>query len=155
MLTLASLVIGAHLHTVHVDSDKDLPVALRTTDHTPGLYLRTENGWTAGIARNSLGRASVYLAQTIETADGRFALTVGAITSYQYRNVYGQQACRKGYQSVPGNECVWRHGATNAVLRPLVAPSWAIHEAAPYLGGAVPRLVLLGKGLNISIEASF
>lgn len=149
---LASVVIGAHLHTFHFGREDTHP-ALPLRDSTPGLYVRTEHGWTAGIVpRNSYGFASVYLAQTIETADGRFALTLGAITGYQIRKVYRDDVCRPGYVSTPSDPCWTKHGKTNAVLRPLIAPSIAFPEARPYLLGGTPRVVVLGKGVNLSIE---
>lgn len=153
--TVASVVIGAHLHTFHFGGNGDLPPALRNTDRTPGLYLRTESGLTAGVARNSLRRTSVYLAQTWATDNERWSLTVGAITGYRYRWVTGQHVCRPGYTSAPENPCLYQHGKTRAHLRPLIAPSWAWIEARPYLGGATPRVVLLGKGVNLAIEARF
>lgn len=145
--TAAALVIGAHIYTVHFGRD-DAPVGYRNQDTTPGLYLRTESGLTAGIARNSLGRASVYLGQTWSTDDGRWSLTVGAITGYQYQTIRGQHVCRHGYTHTAAAPCEFKHGKTNAVLRPLVAPSFAL----PAIGGITPRIVLLGKGVNLSLE---
>ncbi len=147
--------VGLHLHTFHVGSDGSMPPALRNTDSTPGLYVRTESGLTAGIARNSLRRTSVYLAQTWTTDDERWSLSLGAITGYRYRWVTGQHVCRPGYTSVPNNPCRYQHGKTNAHLRALIAPSWAWVEARPYLGGATPRVVLLGKGVNLSVDFEF
>lgn len=53
----------------------------------PGLYVKRDDGLTAGLLRNSYGRASVYAGWTLETADGRLAVTVGAITGYPARDV--------------------------------------------------------------------
>jgi hypothetical protein len=67
---------GAHLFSRHENA-----ASFRDGNH--GLYaqhLRT--GITAGIVRNSYGRTSAYLGKTWHTADGRFALTAGAITGY-------------------------------------------------------------------------
>lgn len=151
--TAASLVIGAHLHTFHVGREK-APAGLRNSDSTPGLYVRSDSGLTAGIARNSLRRTSLYLAQTWETESGRFAITAGAITGYRNRKVYGQHVCPAGHYHLPeiGAPCSYRHGTTNAHLRPLIAPSWAWIEARQYLGGATPRVVLLGKGISFAVE---
>lgn len=147
--------VGLHLHTFHLGGDGDLPPALRNTDHTPGLYVRSESGLTAGIARNSFRRTSVYLAQTWTTDDERFSVSVGAITGYRYKTVTGQRACPEGRTHAVNYYCEWNYGKTSAHLRPLLAPSWAWIEARPYLGGATPRVVLLGKGVNVSIEARF
>lgn len=142
---VASLVIGAHVYTAHAPGH-DGP-ALQ--DFNPGLYARTESGLTFGAVRNSLGRPSLYLAQTWETQDKRFALTVGAISGYQYRRIEGQRVCRAGYVHAEANPCYYMHGKTNAVLRPLIAPSIAL----PAIGGVTPRVSLLGKGVHFSIEA--
>ena len=152
--TAAALVIGVHIHTFHFDSQRDVPAAFRTTDSTPGLYVRTESGLTAGIARNSLRRTSFYLAKTWTTDDGRWSLTAGGITGYKYQRHLGQHACRDGYISAKHNPCWFNHGASKFAVRPLIAPSWAWIEARPYLGGATPRVVLLGKGLSVAVEWS-
>ena len=143
----AGVVLGAHLHTIHIGREK-APAGLRNSDSTPGLYVRSDSGLTAGIARNSLRRTSVYVAQTWTTSDGRWSLTVGAITGYQYRTVRGQHACGEGQTHFPAAPCEFKHGKTNAVLRPLIAPSIAL----PAIGGISPRVVLLGKGVNVSLE---
>lgn len=143
-----AVTIGAHLHTFHIGSQNDVPPALRNTDRTPGLYIRADSGLTAGIVRNSLRRTSVYLGQTWSTDDGRWSLTVGAISGYQYRLVRGQRACFEGFTHFPTAPCEFSHGKTSAVLRPLIAPSVAL----PAIGGVTPRVVLLGKGINVSVE---
>lgn len=147
--TAAALTIGAHLHTFHIGRDS-APPSLRVNDSTPGLYLRTESGLTAGIARNSLRRTSVYLAQTWSTDDGRWSLSAGVITGYKNRKVYGQHVCAAGREHRPDLDapCSYRHGKTNAHLRPLIAPSVALSA----IGGVTPRVVLLGKGINVSVE---
>ena len=52
----------------------------------PGAYVRTADGWTAGVYRNSIQHTSVYAGWTTGTAlaDGvRAEVTLGAITGYQ------------------------------------------------------------------------
>lgn len=149
LTTFAAVVIGAHLYTPHFGGDGDTPESLRVRDNTPGLYIRTESGLTAGVVRNSLSRTSFYAGQTWTTDNGRWSLTIGAMTGYQYHNVYGQHACRTGYTSTADNPCMYRYGKTNAVLRPLIAPSVAL----PTIVGLTPRVSLLGKGVHFSLEA--
>lgn len=72
-------VVGLHLVSAH--SRPGFEAA------NPGLYLKRDDGLTAGVLRNSYGRTSVYAGWTLETADGRLALTVGAITGYPARSV--------------------------------------------------------------------
>lgn len=71
---LAAVTIGLHLFTAHSAGGLE-PV-------NPGIYARTEAGLTVGVMRNSYRRTSVYGGWTFETADRRFALTVGAVHGY-------------------------------------------------------------------------
>jgi len=83
-------VIGAHLVSLHSNPSYITVVdvhgnTLQTRQYetiTPGAYVRLANGATFGAFRNSYGRGSAYAGYTFETADGRFALTVGGITGY-------------------------------------------------------------------------
>lgn len=83
-------VIGAHLVSLHSSPSYITKVdvhgnTLEQRDYetvTPGVYARLRNGATFGAFRNSYGRGSAYLGYTFETADGRFALTVGGVTGY-------------------------------------------------------------------------
>lgn len=75
---LAGFTIGMHLLTLHSAPGYE--------SQNLGIYGRhAASGITAGLYRNSEGRASVYLGQTFETADRRFALTVGAVGGYRER----------------------------------------------------------------------
>lgn len=71
--------VGAHLATWHAKPGFEAA--------TYGIYARWDNGATLGALRNSEGRASVYLAKTWSTADGRFSLTAGGITGYRSASV--------------------------------------------------------------------
>ena len=83
-------VIGAHLVSLHSNPSYITVVdvhgnTLQTRQYetvTPGAYVRLANGATFGAFRNSYGRGSAYAGYTFETADGRFALTVGGVTGY-------------------------------------------------------------------------
>lgn len=145
--------VGLHLYSPHFDAEKDVPAHLRSSDFTPGVYWRGDSGLTVGLVRNSLKRWAVYGGHTFETDDGRWALTLGAITSYKYRRHYGQAVCRKGYHHTKADPCWFDHGTTNAHLRVLIAPSFAWHEAKPYIG-ATPRIALLGKAVSFSLEVT-
>ena len=67
------LTVGAHALSIHGSS--------RYETLTPGLYVRTESGLTAGVLRNSHGRPGAYAGQTWER--NGWALTVGAIAGYE------------------------------------------------------------------------
>ena len=71
-----ALVLGLHLATAHLGAAQGLQAA------TPGIYLRTEAGLTAGVYRNSNGRTSSYAGWTWETEGRGLALTLGAVTGY-------------------------------------------------------------------------
>lgn len=82
VLILAASAAQAATVGVHTFSLHDAP-GYRTT--TPGLYLRTDAGFTAGAMKNSHGRTSIYAAWSISTDESRpisAALTLGAITGY-------------------------------------------------------------------------
>src|SRR5687768_5347830 len=49
----------------------------------PGLYYRSDAGWTAGAYRNSLRRTSAYAGHTWQW--DRLALTAGGVTGYSDR----------------------------------------------------------------------
>lgn len=72
---LQGMVIGLHLLTAHTAGGME-PM-------NPGLYVRMPAGFTAGAYRNSEGCGSAYAGWTVETADRRFALTVGGVTGYR------------------------------------------------------------------------
>lgn len=78
-LATATITLGVHLFSVHTAAGLE-PV-------NPGLYVRHESGFTAGAFRNSYRRTSAYAGYTFETADRRFALTVGAVTGYPAKAV--------------------------------------------------------------------
>lgn len=130
-------ILGLHLLSAHAHPGYDTV--------TPGLFVRSPGGITAGVLRNSVGRPGVYLGQTFETADGRFALTLGAITGYRTH-------CE-------GRRVPW-HGGTNVLEfcddsnkpKPLVAASVAIPEMR--FADFTPRLSFCGKALTLSIERS-
>lgn len=66
--------LGLHLATAHQRGGYE--------DATPGLYARDPSGLTFGLLRNSMGRTSLYAAQTWQTDSRRWALTAGVISGY-------------------------------------------------------------------------
>ena len=72
------VMLGLHLATVHVTPGSGVPERWAN----PGAYVQWANGLTAGAYRNSQGRLGAYAGRTFTTADGRWALTVGAVTGY-------------------------------------------------------------------------
>lgn len=83
-MSTEALLVGIHLLTGHFAS----ATASDLESVTPGIYVRTEAGATAGLYRNSNGKASAYLGWTWTTRDGRFALTAGGVTGYEGAPVY-------------------------------------------------------------------
>jgi hypothetical protein len=93
----AQTTVGLHLATQHLEhSTQDLQTL------TPGVYLRTESGFTAGSFRNSYSRSSVYAGWTWQTDDGRFALTAGAITGYSAAKVMPLVTPSVRFELAPG-----------------------------------------------------
>lgn len=125
MATAEALVIGLHLATAHFAGAS----ASEMQAVTPGIYVRAASGLTAGAYRNSDGRGSVYAGWTWATANGRWAITAGAVTGYPH-----------------------------ARLSPLVVPSmrlelgggWGLRVAGlpkPHSGGAA--------GVHVAIEGGW
>jgi hypothetical protein len=133
---LHGLVIGLHLVSAHV------PEAKYTNNENPGVFVRTESGWTAGIYRNSLKRTSVYGGFTFTTdavAILPLSLTVGVVSGYKKRRV--ETSCAAlGISSVPFSDVCFHYegnSRTNASL--MLSPSVALPAAQQYIG-VVPRL---------------
>lgn len=72
--------VGIHLTTAHFGQHN-------LEADTPGVYVRTDSGFTAGVYRNSYRRTSAYTGWTWETESKRFAITVGAVTGYSASKV--------------------------------------------------------------------
>lgn len=121
--------MGVHLYSVHA------PAKDYQNNENPGLYIRTAEGWTAGVYRNTLRRTSVYAGYTVDYAP--FSLTVGAISGYQRkyeRVVAGPNGeCDNG---TGFRYCTQQTGATRGAITLLLAPSVAL----PPVLGAVPRV---------------
>jgi hypothetical protein len=112
---------GVHLVSIHERAGFET--------FTPGLYLRSVSGLTVGLLSNSYGLPSAYAAQTWETADQRFALSLGVIT---------------GYPSAP--------------VSPLLVPSWRVGawQGLALRVSYIPKPPRDGasSALHISIEAT-
>jgi hypothetical protein len=67
--------VGLHIASVH------MPARSIYNNANPGVYYRSDAGWTAGVYHNSLSRPSVYAGYTLQY--GRFGLTAGGATGYQ------------------------------------------------------------------------
>lgn len=134
---------GLHLVSVHV------PARAQQNNVNPGIYVMTENGFTAGVYRNTLNRISVYAGITAEA--GPFAITLGASTGYQRRRITVDCGDRKLIN------CWEEEGSSNAFLQPFLSPSVRL----PEVFGATPRLSYIpGIGnstsvLHLSVERRF
>ena len=65
--------LGVHLASHHFPQSE-------FNNFNPGLYYRSDAGWTAGAYRNSLRRGSAYAGYTWQR--GAIGLTAGGITGY-------------------------------------------------------------------------
>ena len=79
-----SLVVGVHLISAHMpgtytDADGNRH-ALETI--TPGIYVKTDEGYTAGAYLNSFSKPSAYAGYTLETPGQTYALTLGVVSGY-------------------------------------------------------------------------
>ncbi len=110
-----SITLGLHLMTAHAASGYE--------SVTPGIYIRHESGLTAGAYRNSIKRPSLYAGYTFETADKRWALTVGAVTGYEKRCRIDRFEHEGGIATVP------RCSGHTGKVGPLIAPSVKLGDA--------------------------
>jgi hypothetical protein len=67
---------GLHVASVHI------PARSAYNNVNPGVYYRSDAGWTAGVYHNSLSKTSAYAGYTLQY--GRFGLTAGGATGYQH-----------------------------------------------------------------------
>lgn len=140
---LSGIVIGLHLASVHVPA--------RDAQHNlnPGIYVRDQaTGITAGTYRNTLGRQTFYVGETMNA--GPFALTIGVASGYQRRDV----PCPAEEARFFYTTCFDRTGGVKTYLTPLLAPSVRL----PAVFGVTPRLTfmpgLAGRGnvFHLSVE---
>lgn len=156
---LDGLVLGLHLVSVHVPANDGL------NNNNPGIYVRNDAGWTAGLYYNSLERTSVYGAYTFTTQalspNLPLSLTVGAITGYQRRKE--TFACKHGEdKGRTGSRCYRMAGYSSGPVTAMIAPSIAF-PLAELATGFLPRLAYIpsvGVGneftvLHLSIERAF
>ncbi|MEO8807067.1 MAG: hypothetical protein ABI433_13385 [Burkholderiaceae bacterium] len=151
--------MGLHLASVHVPANE------RLNNTNPGIYLRHEAGWTAGVYYNSLKRTSVYGGYTFTTRAISpklpLSLTVGAITGYQRRKE--TFACKHGEdRGRTGSRCSRTVGFSSGPVTAMAAPSVAF-PTLELATGFLPRLSYVpsvGVGnefnvLHLSVERAF
>lgn len=138
----AQTTIGLHLASHHFEQ-RDYQ-----RNFNPGIYVRTEDGWTAGVYRNTLGRTSVYGGYTI---GDQVALTVGVVSGYQIRHEWAPP--------LPGGQCsngpppCYRElGTSHHALNLMVAPSVRL---GPARVSFIPGLGNASSVLHLSIERRF
>lgn len=143
----SGFVIGLHLASVHV------PRAEGQRNFNPGIYARhAETGLTAGTYRNTLGKQTFYLGETVSFH--RFSVTLGIATGYQRRT--SMVRCNPE-QSVYWSRCSSTSRGTKAYLTPMVAPSVRL----PEVFGATPRLSFMpgfagtSNVFHLSVERQF
>jgi len=127
-LAQAQTTVGIHLISHHFPQ--------RDYQHNvnPGVYVRTENGFTAGVYRNTLNRTSVYAGLTLErslTDSISVAITGGAITGYR-KDANG-------------------YGFSNGALSPMLAPSirWGYARVS-----FIPGIGVTSSVVHLSLETT-
>ncbi|WP_395057403.1 hypothetical protein [Polaromonas sp.] len=73
---------GLHLGSVHSPSES------YQNNVNPGVYVRTDEGITAGMYHNTLGRVTVYAGATLEY--GPFGVMAGVATGYKPKVIDGR-----------------------------------------------------------------
>jgi hypothetical protein len=154
-MILETFTVGLMLYTWHATQVTEIP-ELQTSNNTPGIYVRNDDFMVA-VYRNSWGRNSLLGAFNFKA--GPFDFMVGAATGYQYQTVdipcsptlYREHG-REVPLWLPSYGCTGTKGSTGAVLKPMVAVSYAPPIA---ILGLTPRVSFTGSALNVSIEHSF
>lgn len=152
---LQGVVLGVHLLSAHFPNEGN------PNNVNPGIYVRTDAGWTAGVLRNTLRRTAVYGGFTFTTEavseDLPLSLTVGAISGYKkQRNVPRPCSESPNFNNGYYTDCTYSVGSAKTYLIPMLVPSAAVR-----LGGDVSaRLSLLKPrgsrtALHLSLEAGF
>lgn len=145
---LEQLVIGLHLASQH------FPERYMQSNDTPGIYARIEDGWTAGVVRNSFDRWAVYGGKQFEPMR-HVSLAVGVITGYQKED----RPCTKRET----HEYGWKNGCftgtTKHAISPMLVPSLyaePIKNATVRLN-YIPRWSKPGtsEALNLAVEYKF
>lgn len=138
--------IGLHLGSMHMPQ-KD------QTNFNPGLYYRSDDGWTIGALQNSKARLGVYGGFDLQS--DRFGLLVGAIYGYQRKRYNCVEASHGPNQ--PVTVCNTTDGSKTAII-PLLSPSVKTNP----IMGFTPRISYIpriGAGtshtLHLSVEAKF
>ena len=70
MDALTGIIIGMHIASVHSVGGMN--------NHNPGIYIRTESGFSAGTYRNSYRRDTYYAGWTWESESKTWALSTVA-----------------------------------------------------------------------------
>lgn len=139
----AQTVVGLHLATLHLPARDYNGV-------NPGLYIKTENGFTAGVFENSVRRLGVYAGLTIEQDDGPFALTGGLIYGYQRRVAHCVAVSVMG--DPHAQVCGTTDGSPGA-LAPMLNPS--VRFGFARLTVIPPWFGAKSVGLHVSVERGF
>lgn len=131
-----------------------LPTESNLRLETPGLYVRHSTGWTAGALHNGAGHWDVWAGRSFETADQRFALTLGAAVVRDERMVAVDVGCKHrlptGEPPRPVVQPVCRTQALDVATRlvPMVVPSLRVplqELAAVGLPQAALRVALVPR----------
>lgn len=149
LLAFASI---AHATTVGIDLvSHHFPERPFVNNDNPGVYVRLDSGWTAGMYYNTIKRVSVFAGYTFES--GPFGLLIGGVTGYQHKRFY--MSCPTGSKSA---YCWYDYGGEHDYIIPLLSPSVTLGT----YGGITPRVSFVPRvgpnGMNVvhlSIEHQF
>jgi len=137
---LESIVLGLHLASHH------FPNRDYFENSNPGIYGRAENGLTAGVYRNTLGRTSVYGGVTL---GDQYAVTLGVVSGYDKRPV-DIPRCDNGLYPDATHPCT--RGSSNHKWAPMIAPSVRLGPARVSI---IPRIGDSASVVHLSVERKF
>lgn len=121
---IEGLVLGLHLFSQHA------PAKENQNNSNLGIYARTQDGWTAGVYRNTHERNSFYLGNMMiyqPRPNLDLALTIGVVNGYKKRQVpiTCEEAVQKSHNQMFAHmeSCFQQRGFSEHEWTLLAAPS--------------------------------
>jgi hypothetical protein len=145
---MLDLILGLHLLSQHYPAEG-------LENRTPGVYVRTEEGWTAGAYRNSWARPSFYFGKVWAWEPHPsfdLAFTLALASGYQKRRE--AVSCDRVPASLGSftHSCWIETGYSSTPLTILAAPSFRV---GPMRIAGLPRTARGAAVVHLSVEGRF
>jgi hypothetical protein len=144
---LEQLIVGLHIASAH------FPEREIQSNDTPGIYARTNDGWTAGAVRNSYERWAIYAGKQFEPFK-HVSLAVGVISGYQHED----RPCTSREKHEHKWKTCWT-GVTSQAISPMLVPSvhYEVAKDATVRLNYMPRWSKpnASEAINLAVEYRF